>query len=68
MKLRFKVSNNNSSLYKVGNSKINFNVSWAIIVPIIPVKVPKTPFTEQFGTSSGFGGSGKISLKFLEFF
>jgi hypothetical protein len=43
---------------------INFNVSCAIIVPIISGKVPSTPLKLQLGTSLGFGGSGINQRKF----
>ena len=49
-----------------GKSIINFKVSCPIIVPNIPGSVPITPFKLQFGTSSGLGGSGNRSRKFLE--
>jgi hypothetical protein len=65
VKLQFNVLNKTNSFFKVGNPIINFKVSCAIIVPIIPGNVPKTPLKLQLGTSLELGGSGNKSRKFL---
>jgi hypothetical protein len=64
VKLQFKVLNKTNSFFKVGNPIINFKVSCAIIVPIIPGNVPN-PLKLQLGTSLELHGSKQTQKIFL---